>query len=157
MAIELEKSPIPVTTDEGEGMDKEMPSKPTILIVDDEAGPREALRMILGRQFNLKFAETAEAAFQMLREQTIDLVTLDLRLPDGWGTEVLREIKQELRGVLVIFITGYGSLEAALDGIESGADAYLHKPFDAKEVIGTITQLLNHSRISPALLPQETL
>jgi DNA-binding response OmpR family regulator len=62
-----------------------------------------------------------------------------------------------MRGVLVIIITGYGTLEAALDGIESGADAYLHKPFDAKEVIGTITQLLNHSRISPALLPQETL
>jgi putative two-component system response regulator len=155
MAIEVEQSPIPVKTDGG--MDMEKSSKPTILIVDDEAGPREALRMILGRQFNLKMAETAEAALQMLREQTIDLVTLDLRLPDGWGTEVLREIKQEMRGVLVIIITGYGTLEAALDGIESGADAYLHKPFDAKEVIGTITQLLNHSRVSPALVPQETL
>lgn len=155
MATEVGISPTPVKTNEG--MAREQSSRPTILIVDDEAGPREALRMILGRQFNLKMAETAEAALQTLREQTIDLVTLDLKLPDGLGTDVLREIKQGLRGVPVIIITGYGSLEAALDGIEFGADAYLHKPFDAKEVTGTITQLLKSARSRPTMLAQETL
>ena len=59
--------------------------KPTILVVDDETGPRDALKVILRPFFDLQMVETGQAALRVLKEQRIDLVTLDLKLPDRSG------------------------------------------------------------------------
>jgi putative nucleotidyltransferase with HDIG domain len=121
-------------------------SKPTILIVEDEAGPRDALRVILRPFYNLHMVDNALTAMKMLREQPIDLVTLDLKLPDRQGMDLLQEIKQERSDVEVIIITGYGSLKSAMDGLRYGAAGYLLKPFNVTELISVINQALGKKR-----------
>ncbi|TAJ22472.1 MAG: response regulator [Nitrospirae bacterium] len=116
--------------------------KPTILIVEDETGPRNALKMILRPFYDLHAVENAQAALQLLKEQPVDLVTLDLKLPDRPGVELLRELKLEHEGLEVIIITGYGSLKSAMDGLRYGAAGYLLKPFNVTELITLIKQTL---------------
>lgn len=115
-------------------------SKPTILIVEDEAGPRDALKIILRPFYNLHAADNAHAALRILNEHHVDLVTLDLKLPDRQGIDLLQEIRVERNDVEVIIITGYGSLKSAMDGIRFGAAAYLLKPFNVSELIKLINQ-----------------
>jgi len=109
--------------------------KPSVLIVDDEFGPRETLKVILRPFFTIYSAGTGATALQILKEQQIDLVTLDLKLPDRQGTDLLQEIKRDQENVEVIIITGYGSLKSAMDGIRYGASGYLLKPFNVTELI----------------------
>ena len=121
-------------------------SRPTILIVEDEAGPREALKLILRPFYNLHSVDSAEAAIHLLKEQAIDLVTLDLKLPGKQGAELLQEIKRDHEQVEVIVITGYGSLKSAMDGLRYGASGYLLKPFNVTELIAIINQSLEKKR-----------
>ena len=121
-------------------------SKPTILIVEDEAGPREALKLILRPFYNLHSVDSAEAALQLLKEQAVDLVTLDLKLPGKQGAELLQDIKREHEHVEVVVITGYGSLKSAMDGLRYGASGYLLKPFNVTELIAIINQSLEKKR-----------
>ncbi len=116
--------------------------KYSILIVEDEAGPRDALKIILRPFFTLYTADNAHAARRILKEERIDLVTLDLKLPDQQGMDLLQEIKLEQDDVEVIIITGYGSLKSAMDGIRYGAAVYLLKPFNVAELIALIKQTL---------------
>lgn len=119
-------------------------SKPTILIVDDEAGPRNALQVILRPFFHLHAVDNAEAALRLIKEgrHRIDLVTLDLKLPDRSGVDLLQEIKLEHNELEVIIITGYGSLKSAMDGLRYGAAGYLLKPFNVTELVSLIKQTL---------------
>ena len=116
--------------------------KPTLLVIDDEAGPRDALRVILRPFFNIQTAESASAAIDVLNSQTIDLITLDQKLPDRQGIELLQDIKQHHAGVEVIIITGYGSLKSAMEGIRHGAAGYLLKPFNITELLSLVNQTL---------------
>ena len=116
--------------------------KPTLLVIDDEAGPRDALRVILRPFFNIQTAESAGAAISVLNSQTIDLITLDQKLPDCQGIELLQDIKQHHAGVEVIIITGYGSLKSAMEGIRHGAAGYLLKPFNITELLSLVNQTL---------------
>lgn len=129
-------------------------TKATILIVEDEPGPRLALKVILRPFFNLLIVESAEAALQTLKDHKIDLVTLDLALPGRPGMEVLQEIKRIPEGPEVIIITGQGNLQSALDGLRYGAAGYLMKPFDAMELVSAINQRLQHTRKTVLLDPR---
>ncbi len=114
----------------------------SILIVEDEPGPRDALRMILRPFFTLHTADNALTAMRVLRDQPVDLITLDLKLPDRQGVDLLHDIKLERDDVEVIIITGYGSLKTAMDAIRHGAAAYLLKPFNVTELVSLINQTL---------------
>ncbi len=118
------------------------PSKPTVLVVEDEAGPRQALKVILRPFFNIQAAEDGQAALKLLREHSVDLITLDQKLPDRPGIELLQDIKLEHPTVEVIIITGYGSLKSAMEGIRHGAAGYLLKPFNVTELITLVNQTL---------------
>lgn len=117
-------------------------TKPTVLVVDDEAGPRDALKVILRPFFNIRSAENAKAALAILNEQPIDLITLDQKLPDRQGMDLLQDIKHDHADIEVIIITGYGSLKSAMEGIRHGAAGYLLKPFNVTELITLINQTL---------------
>ena len=119
-----------------------MKIKPTVLVVDDEAGPRDALKVILRPFFNIRSAETAKAALDVLDKEPIDLITLDQKLPDRQGMDLLQDIKHAHADIEVIIITGYGSLKSAMEGIRHGAAGYLLKPFNVTELITLITQTL---------------
>lgn len=120
--------------------------RPTILVVDDEAGPRDALKVILRPFFNIRSAENAANALAILNTQPIDLIVLDQRLPDRHGMDLLQDIKQAYANIEVIIITGHGSVESAMEGIRHGAAGYLLKPFNVTELITLVNQTLEKKR-----------
>jgi putative two-component system response regulator len=120
--------------------------KGNILIVDDEMGPRESLRMILKPFYNVHIAESGARAIEVVRDKEIDLVTLDLKMPGIQGVDVLREIKGIRHDIGVIIITGYGTLKSAIDGIRLGASDYLIKPFNITEIVSAVHQAMEKKK-----------
>lgn len=114
--------------------------KPTVLIVDDEAAPRAALTQILRQDFHILTAENARAALAVLNDHGVDLVTLDLKLPDRSGSDLLHDIKRAHAEIEVIMVTAYGSLQSAMDCIRHGAAGFLLKPFNASELLAISLQ-----------------
>ncbi len=116
------------------------PGKKNILIVEDQEGPRKALVMILGSFYQIYTAKTASAALRMLVDCPMDLVIMDVGLPDFSGIELLRKVRASGQGVTVIVVTGRGSLESAEEAMRLGASAYLLKPFNFLEVITLVQE-----------------
>jgi response regulator RpfG family c-di-GMP phosphodiesterase len=114
--------------------------KPTVLIVDDEAAPRAALTQILNQDFHILTAENAHTALAVLDNHGVDLVTLDLNLPDRSGSDLLHDIKRAHAETEVIMVTAYGSLQSAMDCIRDGAAGFLLKPFNASELLAISLQ-----------------
>ena len=117
-----------------------MGQKGSILIVDDEVGPRESLRMILKPIYEIYTAANGDEALQVIQNENIDLVTLDLRMPGLSGIDVLREIKKVRADVEVIVITGYGTLTNAQEAIRYGAGDFISKPFNVADIIAIISK-----------------
>ena len=109
-------------------------SKPSILVVDDEMGPRESLKMILNPYYNVHTADRGTQAVEMLKQVPVDLVTVDLKMPGFSGINVLEKVKQHDPDIEAIIITGYGSLETAITAVRLGAQDYLTKPFSLGQV-----------------------
>lgn len=125
-----------------------MEEQAKVLIVDDELGPRESLRMILKPMYQIYTADNGQKAIGILQENpAIDVVTLDLKMPGLPGYEVLREIKNYNSDIEVIIVTGYGSLRSAVDGIRYGVFDYITKPFNTAEIISVISRAVNRRRL----------
>ena len=106
-----------------------------ILIVDDEAFIRENLERILSEDgYQPVSTETAESALKIFAEEEVDLVLLDLNLGPGSGLDVLRQLREIDPDVLVIIITGYGTVESAVEALKLGAYDYIKKPFKADAI-----------------------
>jgi len=114
------------------------PSKPHILVVDDEMGPRESLKMILNPHYNVHVAERGGQAVEILKQFPVDLVTLDLKMPGFSGIHVLEKVKQYDPDIEAIIITGYGSLDTAIEGLRLGAFDYIAKPFDVNHILSLV-------------------
>ncbi len=114
--------------------------KPTVLIVDDEAAPRAALTQILKEDFNILTAKDGRHALAVINDRGVDLITLDLKLPDTSGADILKEIKRTHREIEVIMVTAYGSLQSAMDCVRHGAAGFLLKPFNAVELLSISLQ-----------------
>jgi len=114
--------------------------KPTVLIVDDEAAPRAALAQILKQDFNILTAADGGSALAVINDHGVDLITLDLKLPDQSGSDVLREIKRTHREIEVIMVTAYGTLQSAMECVRHGAAGFLLKPFNAAEMLSISLQ-----------------
>ncbi len=117
-----------------------------ILIVEDEEGPRESLKLILSPYYNLCTVDRAEVALDILQNQPIDLITLDLKLPDGYGTDILSSLRGMGKDVDVIIITGYGTLQSAIEAIRHGVAAYILKPFNVSELLDVIQKTLERRK-----------
>ncbi|MGH8068583.1 MAG: response regulator [Candidatus Entotheonellia bacterium] len=113
-----------------------------ILVVDDELGPREALRMILKSKYQVLSAVNGPDALQVLSNTPPDIVLLDIKMREMNGIEVLKAIKEADTGIEVIMMTAYASLQTARDAIAHGASEYLIKPFSKKEVEEAIEKAL---------------
>ena len=119
---------------------KTVDHKPTVLIVDDEAAPRAALTQILKQDFNILTAEDGNHALAVINDCGVDLITLDLKLPDTSGSDILKEIKRTHREIEVIMVTAFGSLQSAMDCIRHGAAGFLLKPFNPSELLSISLQ-----------------
>ncbi len=119
-----------------------MEERPNILVVDDEIGPRESLKVILKPYYNVYAVEKPTEAIAMLDQVPVDLVTLDLKMPGMSGTKVLEKIKQRDPDIEAIIITGYGSMDTAVEGLRLGAFDYISKPFDVNHILTLIRRAL---------------
>ena len=113
-------------------------TKSHVLVVDDELGPRESLKMILNPYYNVLTADRGAQAVEILRQYPIDLVTLDLKMPGFTGINVLEKVKQHDPDIEAIIITGYGSLDTAIEGLRLGAFDYISKPFDVHHILALV-------------------
>ncbi len=108
---------------------------PAILIVEDEAKMRRLLELNLGEDgFTTFSAEDAETGLKLLRENPVDLVLTDLKLPGMNGLEFLQTIKRQNAALPVVVMTAFGSVETAVDAMKAGASDYVLKPFSLSEM-----------------------
>ena len=119
-----------------------------LLIIDDERSIREACREIahsLG--FTAHAADSAEQAFRMLDLQSFDAVLLDLRLPGAGGLDALRRIKERRPDAVVIVVTGYGTVQSAVQAMKNGAYDYVTKPFSVDELKMLLERVASHLKL----------
>ena len=109
--------------------------KPSILIVDDDEVMRDTLSDVLRKRgYDLLAVGSGNEAISVITKNIIDLVLLDVRLPDQDGLEVLRKIKELDTDILVIMMTAYSDVQTAVSAIKSGAYHYINKPFELEEL-----------------------
>src|ERR1700678_51189 len=119
-----------------------------LLIIDDERSIREACREVaqsLG--FNAFVADSAEHGYRLLEVQSVDAVLLDLRLPGAGGLEAMRRIKERRPEAIVIVVTGYGTVQTAVQAMKNGAYDYVTKPFSVDELKMLLERVVSHLRL----------
>jgi DNA-binding NtrC family response regulator len=120
----------------------------TVLILDDEPVIREVLGSVLAKAgFVTREAASAAEGLERLAKESIDLLLLDLMLPDRPGLEVLAEVKARHPEVPVVVVTAYSSVESAISAMREGAFHYLPKPFRNEEVVHVVKQALEKRRL----------
>ena len=129
--------------------------KVKILVVDDEQGPRESLRMILKDDYEVYTAASGEEALKKMVEKQIDVVALDIKMPKTNGLKLLQNIKKSVPDVEVFLITGFPSVSTAVEAIQSGAYDYVIKPFDRDAVQAVVRRGVN--RRSQNMLEKEVM
>lgn len=119
-----------------------------LLIVDEERAVREACREV-GRSagFNGMVAESSDHAFRLLDAQAIDVVLLDLKMPDSGGLDALRRIKQRRPDAEVIVVTGSASVQSAVQAMKNGAYDYVTKPFTLDEMRILLDRVASHLKL----------
>lgn len=115
------------------------PYRPTLLIADDEAGPRESLKIVFRDRYYCHIVTGGRAAIDYARQNPVDIAVLDIAMPDMKGTDVLRELKTLDPDIECIMLTGYETIETARAAVRYGAADYLSKPFD----VFTMRELLD--------------
>jgi two-component system, cell cycle sensor histidine kinase and response regulator CckA len=115
---------------------------PRILVVDDELGPRESLRMLLKPSYQIQTADGGRAALEQIPAYRPDMVILDIKMPEMDGLEVLRRIKRIDPAIEVVMITAYASLETVKMALTHGAFEYLIKPFSRQDLEDVVRRAL---------------
>jgi len=119
-----------------------MTERPKVLVVDDEMGPRESLRMILKPRYEIATADSGEAALKTINTFHPDLIFMDIKMPQMDGIELLRRIKGVDASIEVVMITAYASLETVRNALTHGAFEYLIKPFSRQDLEETARRAL---------------
>lgn len=118
------------------------PRLPVLLIVDDETGPRAALRFVFKDQFNCISTTGGLEALAYARLNPVAVAILDVRMPDMSGVDVLRELKAINPDIECVLLTGYETLESARAAMHYGAAEYLNKPFDVVKIREVVERCL---------------
>lgn len=110
-------------------------TKSLVLVIDDEVGPRESLRMILKNRYDVMLAEGPEQGLKMAAEARPDVVFCDIKMPEMEGPEVLRRLKELDPEVQVALITAYAAVDTAQQAVRYGAVDYITKPFSVQDIM----------------------
>jgi len=120
-----------------------------IIVIDDEQGIREGCRRVLDPEgYQVETAATLQEGREKIREGEFDLVLLDVMLPDGRGLELLSTIQEVDPEIVVVIITGYATIELAVEAIKQGAYDFISKPFSADQLLITVNQGLEKRHLS---------
>jgi signal transduction histidine kinase len=114
----------------------------TILVVDDELGPREALKFILTPAYNVIAATDGREALALFETVMPDMVISDIRMPGMSGLELMKEVRQEWPDTPFVLLTGYGTLESAQEAVRHGAFDYISKPYNIHEIRRVVTKAI---------------
>jgi DNA-binding NtrC family response regulator len=117
---------------------------PRVLVVDDEPGVRESLRMLLKDECEVVLAEGVEPALRALDESPPDLVLLDLVMPGRSGLELLEELRERDAQIPVVVLTATRTIATAVEAMKRGAADYVTKPFEVDSLRLKVRQLLAH-------------
>ena len=132
------------------------PQPAHILVIDDEPDLRTLYELTLLREgYRVEAAGDLAQARQQLQSQQFDAVITDMRLPDGLGLELLREMVKAQRSERCVVITAHGSAENAVEALKAGAFDYLTKPVDLKQFRSVVASAINGSRAAALSAPQE--
>lgn len=130
-----------------------MPSpeeKPLALVVDDDEVFRARLcRALMQRNWSADAVESAAGALIYARERGPDLVLVDLRMPEKGGLDILQELRGMDSSMIIIVLTGYGSIPTAISAMKLGADHYLSKPADADQILAVYERLRSAGASEP--------
>ena len=115
-----------------------------ILVVDDEKNQREILETILsGEGYDVTTASSGEAAMKFVESRRFDLVLTDLKMTGMSGLDLLKELTNYDKSIIVILLTAHGSVDSAVDALRLGAFDYLQKPYDKDKLLETVSRALN--------------
>jgi len=116
---------------------------PSVLVIDDDKTIRKTLTRMLAREgFSVDTAPNGKQALEKSQLKHYDLALVDIRLPDMEGTKLLKMLREKNPEIKEIIITGYPSLENALQAIDEGADAYIVKPLNPPDLLAKIREKL---------------
>jgi len=118
-----------------------------LLIVDDEVGSRESLRTIFEKQYHLSLATSADEGTGMLSKESVDLVLLDVMMPNKDGLTFLKEIQHLYPETPVIMVSASTSVQPVVKAIKEGAYDYVTKPFDVETIRNTVARALQSSAL----------
>ena len=125
-----------------------MDNEARILIVDDDENIRKVLVAILeDKGYNIEAVGTAKEAIKKTQSKLFNVALIDIRLPDMEGITLLTKIRDATPRTRKIIITGYPTLQNAVDAVNKGADAYIMKPFDVERVLTTISEQLKKQEL----------
>jgi DNA-binding NtrC family response regulator len=119
-------------------------ARKSILVVDDEKNQREILETILsGEGYDVTTASSGEAAMKFVESRRFDLVLTDLKMTGMSGLDLLKELTNFDKSIIVILLTAHGSVDSAVDALRLGAFDYLQKPYDQEKLLDTVSRALN--------------
>ncbi|MDD3179726.1 MAG: response regulator [Opitutaceae bacterium] len=124
---------------------------PTLLIVDDEEGPRQSLRMVFKKDFNAVAIEDGDQALELARQHPVHIAILDIRMAGKSGIDVLRGLKAIDPHIEVIMLTAYETIETARQALRLGACDYLSKPFELSTIREAVNRALYLRRVSESI------
>lgn len=119
----------------------------TVLVVDDELGVRESLNMVLKDEYNVILAESGKEALEFFNANTVNVILLDILLPDASGIDLIEKFKELDPKVEIIMITAVNTTESAVKAIKRGAYEYVNKPFVVDDVKTLVARALEKSSL----------
>lgn len=123
-------------------------AKERILIVDDSASTLEVLkRNLTTAGYQVFTAPGVSGAIEILEQTRLDLVITDLKMPNVSGMDLVRHIRENFRDTEVMMITGYPSIEGAVEAVKTGAEEFLAKPFTDAELLSAVKRVLDKTRV----------
>lgn len=125
----------------------------TILIIDDDKSIRYSLRRIFERDYNVLTASNGEEGLRIFSQNPIDIIIMDIKMPERSGIEVLREIKEIDQKSLVILMTAYGTTETAIEAMKYGAFDYILKPFTIQRLKELIEKAIEIRKMMKERVP----
>ncbi|MFO7814564.1 MAG: response regulator [Halanaerobiales bacterium] len=118
-----------------------------ILIIDDEKNIRFTLKKSLENDYNIVTAVNGEDGIEKFSNEDFDLVLLDMKLPGVNGIDTLKQIKEEDQKANIVIITGFGSVDSAVETMKLGAIDYLNKPFTPEEIKEIVNEVISREQL----------
>ncbi len=120
----------------------------TLLVVDDEEGPRQSLRVIFRDEYRLLLASSGEAALELVQAEPVDAAILDIRMEGMNGVELLGRIKQIDPGIEVVMLTAFETIDTIRQALRHGACDYLNKPFDIHQIRAAVANAMERRALN---------